>query len=403
MGRYISIAVLLLLVVAFGALFFQALSSFILPLFVAALLAVIFRPVHCWFTARCGGYVRVAARLTTLAILLIVMVPLFVVAIRAGTEAFQVFAGSNVNESGIESAEGTVATNPDDSAAKIPSHAVSNHAGASNATRQALVDGVRWLNSTFSMTLDPKKVEQAIWERVTAWLQPMALGAGKLFISLVIGFFIMTISLYYFLADGEQMIIGIGKLLPLDLTYQQQLLDQFASVSRAVASATLLSALAQGILAGIGYYFADLGSLFLLTMVTMVAAMIPFVGAAVVWIPCSLWLYFAADRPVAAIGLAIWGGAVVSMVDNLIKPFVLQGQSKLHPLLALLSVLGGAEALGPIGIFVGPMAVAFLQAGLQMLNTELNALKQESAGNVTLEAPVNQNDTPSLPRPTPCE
>jgi hypothetical protein len=64
----------------------------------------------------------------------------------------------------------------------------------------------------------------------------------------------------------------------------------------------------------------------------------------------------------------------VSTVDNIIKPIVLHGQSKLHPLLALLSVLGGVGALGPIGIFVGPIAVAFLQAALTMLQVELDSL-----------------------------
>jgi len=63
---------------------------------------------------------------------------------------------------------------------------------------------------------------------------------------------------------------------------------------------------------------------------------------------------------------------------------VLHGQSKLHPLLALLSVLGGVGALGPIGIFVGPIAVAFLQAALTMLQTELDTLAhdQQAAGLV---------------------
>jgi hypothetical protein len=65
---------------------------------------------------------------------------------------------------------------------------------------------------------------------------------------------------------------------------------------------------------------------------------------------------------------------VVSTVDNIIKPIVLHGQSKLHPLLALLSVLGGVGALGPIGIFVGPIAVAFLQAALSMLQLEIDSL-----------------------------
>jgi hypothetical protein len=70
---------------------------------------------------------------------------------------------------------------------------------------------------------------------------------------------------------------------------------------------------------------------------------------------------------------------VVSTVDNIIKPIVLHGQSKLHPLLALLSVLGGVGALGPIGIFVGPIAVAFLQAALSMLQLEIDSLSGGTA------------------------
>ena len=66
---------------------------------------------------------------------------------------------------------------------------------------------------------------------------------------------------------------------------------------------------------------------------------------------------------------------MVSTVDNIVKPAVLHGRSKLHPLLALLSVLGGIQVLGPIGIFVGPMAVAFLQTLLNMLRDELTAMQ----------------------------
>ena len=81
---------------------------------------------------------------------------------------------------------------------------------------------------------------------------------------------------------------------------------------------------------------------------------------------------------------------VVSTVDNIIKPIVLHGQSKLHPLLALLSVLGGVGALGPIGIFVGPIAVAFLQAALTMLQTELDSL---DVGNLAGGAPAGESDS----------
>jgi predicted PurR-regulated permease PerM len=70
---------------------------------------------------------------------------------------------------------------------------------------------------------------------------------------------------------------------------------------------------------------------------------------------------------------------VISTSDNIIKPYILHGQSNLHPLLALVSVLGGVVALGPIGVFVGPMAVVFLQVVLQMVNTELQQLGMHRA------------------------
>jgi predicted PurR-regulated permease PerM len=88
---------------------------------------------------------------------------------------------------------------------------------------------------------------------------------------------------------------------------------------------------------------------------------------------------------------------VVSTVDNIIKPIVLHGQSKLHPLLALLSVLGGVGALGPIGIFVGPIAVAFLQAALTMLQTELDHFSgvQPSMAGAEQAAGAGVAQTPS--------
>ncbi len=155
------------------------------------------------------------------------------------------------------------------------------------------------------------------------------------------------------------------RLSPLEDTHEKELLSEFESVSRAVVVATLASAVAQAVCAGVGFAIVGLDHILLLTMLTAVFAMIPFVGAAAIWLPSSLWLFFYADRPVAAILLAL--------IDNLIKPLVLHGQSRLHPLLALLSVLGGVQALGPIGILVGPMIVVFLQTLLKILRRELRS------------------------------
>jgi len=130
---------------------------------------------------------------------------------------------------------------------------------------------------------------------------------------------------------------------------------------------------------------------------TMVFAIVPFVGAAGVWIPtCAIIFLFGenvfvkggeatagGDWPVA-LALAIYCAIVVSGIDNVIKPLVLHGQANLHPLLALLSILGGIQVLGPVGILVGPMLVSFLQALLAMFRKELECWEDPSQRSVTL-------------------
>lgn len=204
-----------------------------------------------------------------------------------------------------------------------------------------------------------------------------------LLVSGLFGMGVSMISLFYFFLDGERMIKALMRLSPLDDEHELALINEFATVSRAVVSATLISAMVQGILAGIGFYFAGLPPLFLLVILTMVLALIPFVGAGAVWVPVCLWLAFMDGRVGAAVTLAIYSALTVSMADNFIKPWILQGQSNIHPLLGLLSVLGGVQALGPVGLIIGPMAVAFLQALLNILQKELQTM--DSAASTTGE------------------
>ena len=209
-------------------------------------------------------------------------------------------------------------------------------------------------------------------------------GKGLTYILLMVGgSVVMIVAFYFFLLDGHSMISAFKRLSPLDDDHEQKLVDQFSKVSRAVVVATLLSALVQGLLAGVGFYFVGLESIFLLTVLSAVLAMVPFLGAASVWVPCSLYLYFIDNNLPAAIGLAIYGAAVISMADNIIKPLVLHGQSKLHPLFAFLSVIGGLAMLGPIGILIGPMIIAFLQTLLEILHSEVQEFEQNATAALT--------------------
>ena len=237
---------------------------------------------------------------------------------------------------------------------------------------------------------------------------------------IVVGLIIMIIALYYFFADGEAMINGIISLSPMDKRHELELLARFGEISRSVVVATMLSAIVQGILAGVGFYFAmpSGAPIFLLMALTMVFAIVPFVGAAGVWIPTCVIIFFfgpnvfivggeamhGGNWPVA-LALAIYCLIVVSGIDNVIKPLVLHGQANLHPLLALLSILGGIQVLGPVGILVGPMLVSFLQALLSMFRRELDRWEDPTERSLSLSPgarpwPIRLRPPPKPPRRT---
>ncbi|MBM4010007.1 MAG: AI-2E family transporter [Planctomycetota bacterium] len=346
MTRLVSFGVLLGLVALFGFLSLRVLSSFLLPMLLAAMLVVIFGPLHRWIRGRTGWPDWAAAALSTLLVVLIVLAPVSLVLVRAGGEA------------------AAILRRPD--GVRLDPH---------------VLDGlVARFNETTGLQVTADGVNAEIKRLLEDWIAPVAARAPVVVGKVLLGVIVTIVSLFYFFADGVRMLEGVTRLVPLDRRYQWQLLEEFEEISRAVVSSLLLAALVQAVLAGIGFYVAGLEKVFLLTLLTFFGALVPVAGAAIVWGAASLWLLVFAKSTWAAAGLALWGLCVVSTADNVVKPMVLHGQSKLHPLLALLSVLGGVGAVGPIGIFVGPIAVAFLQAALTMLQAELDSLSAGGDG-----------------------
>jgi len=125
---------------------------------------------------------------------------------------------------------------------------------------------------------------------------------------------------------------------------------------RAVVFGIVLTALAQGLLAGLGYWVAGVTAPALWGVITALVSLIPFVGP-VVWLGLSLGL-LAHGETQAALGLFLWGALVVSWVDNLIRPLVISGPTRIPFLLVFLGVLGGLNAFGLIGLFLGPVLLA---------------------------------------------
>lgn len=386
MARIVSFVVLVAILLVIAGLFFKVMANFLLPMFMAVLLVIMFAPVHRWFVAKCKGRDRLAAGLTTLAIVLILLIPLLLIVLQAASESYTIYDSFRKSVSAAESEPAIGSPSEENSTADTPDDP--RPAEDTPSLQRSLAEKVVEFGEDLGLQLRVDEVEQTIVAKAEEWLTPIALSTTQYVAGMLVGLFVMIISLYYFLVDGPGMVKTIMRLSPLEDKYEQQIVEQFADLTRAVVIATLASAVVQGILAGIGFLVAGLGGyVFLLTLLAMLFSLVPFIGVAAVWVPVCLWMYFfTPDQQTAAIVLAIYCATVVSMADNIIKPLILHGRSNLHPLLALLSVLGGVQALGPIGIFVGPMVVAFLQTLLNMLHTELDSMsnglktaRQESA------------------------
>jgi predicted PurR-regulated permease PerM len=112
----------------------------------------------------------------------------------------------------------------------------------------------------------------------------------------------------------------------------------------------------------------------LLILLSFICAMIPMLGAPVVWLPLSAWLIYQ-QQYVAGVSLALIGMLIVSNVDNLVRMLVLRGSAGLHPLLALVSVLGGIQQMGMIGAFIGPVVVGVFVTLLRILKQQLDTFE----------------------------
>lgn len=169
---------------------------------------------------------------------------------------------------------------------------------------------------------------------------------------------VIVFLVYYFLKEQKKIINNIKEYLPLKKDEKELLLIRIKQVVRGVLYGTLLTAMIQGILAGIGYYMFGIPAPIMLALLTAFCALIPIVGTAIVWMPISIYsILVHLDDGLwwKGVGLFIYGTLIISTIDNFIKPYLIGERAKLHPALALLGILGGLQMFGIIGIVLGPL------------------------------------------------
>ena len=178
--------------------------------------------------------------------------------------------------------------------------------------------------------------------------------AGQIFSSissLLLSLFIFFIALYYLLRDGKRVRQMLIELSPLNDREDEGVFDRLELAVNSVIKGNLVIALVQGVLTTIGFMLFGVPNAILWGTVAAVAALIPGIGTGLVFIPAVAFLFFTGAN-VPAFGLFIWGALGVGLIDNFLGPKLVGSGMKLHPLLVLLSVLGGLMYFGPAGIFL---------------------------------------------------
>lgn len=176
---------------------------------------------------------------------------------------------------------------------------------------------------------------------------------------------IFLLALISFLRHGPAMLGWVRRVSPLQIEHTDQLFTIFASFSRNVVLAGAAGGVVQGVVAGVGYAIAGVERALLFGLITSVVAYVPLIGTTLVWVPLSL-LLIAQGRTGTALFVVIWSLVITASVDNLVKPFIVRGQSQLPTLLVFIGVFGGLAWFGLIGILVGPVLVATLVALLRI-------------------------------------
>ncbi|MFA5531335.1 MAG: AI-2E family transporter [Thiohalomonadaceae bacterium] len=203
---------------------------------------------------------------------------------------------------------------------------------------------------------DPQAVGDWLTQRGSAWIGEAAGLVGSLGRN-ALKFTLALVAVFFFYRDGERLVNEMRHAMHCLLGRASRAYwTAAASMTQAVVYGLVLTALAQGAIAGFGYWVAGLDAPVLLGTLTALFALVPF-GAPVVWVTVSLWLLWQGDLW-AAVGLLLWGALAVSSVDNLVRPLVISASAKVSFLLVLFGVLGGLNAFGLVGLFLGPVVLA---------------------------------------------
>jgi len=324
-------------------------------------LAIVFQPLH----AKLHRLIRsanAAALLSTLCTLLTIIIPAILLSVALKSELTTVY--QSLRASGAQD-------------------------GGLITRALELMEKVRmWLGKYIDLSQVDLRAELSDrLQQFSSFLLAQLAGFAGNVTSFVIAAAIAFFTLFFLFRDGRAFWRRLSALIPLSPAQLEKL---SSGVSRTIAASMyggLAVAIAQGTLLGLSFWFLGLPSPVFWGLMTAVFSFVPLVGTAMVWLPASVMLILI-GHPVKGLILLAWGAGVVSMVDNIIRPLVISGHMRFHPLYVFFALLGGVKAFGVIGLFVGP-AVLALATSLFSLVREETHMQIDNPDLISSKQPVD--------------
>ncbi|MBI4395954.1 MAG: AI-2E family transporter, partial [Elusimicrobia bacterium] len=288
--------------------FLRILSPFFTPIMAAITLVLIFFPLHARIRKQLKDKQSLAAAASTSVLLFIVIVPTILFVWLLVRQAAVIYPWAQERVQAFKAQ---------------PTASLGN---AFPAPFDRMGTGAERFLSYWEIDLNEiilKNLDQ-LGTRISAF----GTGVVKNVLFFLFDLMVLIFSLFFLFRDGPNIMHKIMDLIPMEQTHKEHILLRLYETLSAVVRGVFITASIQGLLAGLGYTVAGIHFSVLLAFGTAFLAVIPFLGAAAVWVPVAVYLYLK-GMVVKSVLLFLWGALVVSLVDNFLKPILIGEKARL--------------------------------------------------------------------------
>lgn len=346
--------------VAVSIAFLALLRPFYTAIFWAAALAVLFWPTHARILARMPARPTLAALCTLLVCLLIVIIPIWLIAMSVVQEMAHLYTRLSQEGGGFgEQLRGLGGRVPPWTYEWLQRLGIDDMAALQERAAQLAAQALQFVATR-------------------------AVSIGQNTLQVLVTFVIMLYLLFFCFRDGERIVGLLEKAIPMESGYVGTLAAKFTSVVKATIRGNLIVASVQGAMGGILFWAVGVPGALLWAVVMTFLSLLPAVGAWLVWGPVAVYLLATGAVAKGVVVVAV-GAGVIGLVDNLLRPVLVGRETRMPDYLVLLSTLGGLAMFGLTGFVAGPMIAALFIAMWDFFITRLHP--PEAAQPAPPEAP----------------